>query len=61
MTIRIQQSKVPLATFIAPNGQQVRVYITQEHRRPLDDLVALVYAQQAQIEALTARLVAGGL
>lgn len=39
----------------------VYVYSTQEYRRALDQMAKLVNAQQASIEAINARLVAGGL
>jgi hypothetical protein len=59
--VRIQNINVALGTFRGPDGKEVFVYITNEHRRPLEQLAALVNAQQVTIEALTARLVAGGL
>ncbi len=52
--IPIQRSDVPMVTITLPNGQRVSGYITQEHRRPLDELVKTVNDLLARVEALEA-------
>ncbi len=61
MSASIQKATVPIATFAGPGGVPVQVYVTNEWRRPLELLAALVNTQQTTIESLQARLTAAGL
>jgi hypothetical protein len=58
--IQIQPMNVALVSFTGSDGRPVQFYITREWHRPLEQLAALVNAQQTTIEALTARIVALG-
>ncbi len=50
--VPIQRSDVPLVRFTTPDGKILYGYITQEHRRPLDELVKTVNDLLARVEAL---------
>ena len=52
----IQPAFVPIANWNGPNGKPVPVYVTQEWRRPLEQLAQLVNTQAETIAALTARI-----
>ncbi len=52
--VPIQRSDVPMVTITTPDGRRISGYITQEHRRPLDELVKTVNDLLARVEALEA-------
>ena len=60
-SVKIQKEFVALGTVTVPGQGELLVYVTKEWRRPLEQLATLVNEQQATIEALQARLTAGGL
>lgn len=58
--IQMQPMNVPIVAFTGGDGRPVQLYITREWHRPLEQMAALVNAQQAAIDALTARVEALG-
>ena len=57
MTVRIQQRQAPIAEFLV-NGRPVPVYVTEEWRRPLEEMARMVNLYETQIAALKARVTA---
>lgn len=57
----IQKEFMPLVNMTMQGGKSVPLYITKEWRRPLEQMAQLINEQQLAIEALQARLTAGGL
>ena len=49
--VLLQKSWVPLGQFTGPDGEPVSVTITEEWRRPLDQMAALVNSLKARIDA----------
>lgn len=59
--ITIQKQFVAIATFTDASGQTRQCFVTNEWRRPLEDMANVLNTQQAAIATLQARLAAAGI